>query len=90
MTNEIFVEKIKKFFIQDEYKDVYYKGSKTNVIMHCLTHGRYVRKAYDISIGKGCQQCSMIQSKNSKRFSKEDFLNFNWGPSVIVSETTSK
>jgi len=82
MTQDEFIVKMKKFFKYVEYSNANYSGSKKLARMYCDIHGIYERRACDLINGKGCQKCSMIKSKNSKRFSKDMFISSainKWG-----------
>ncbi len=80
MGKDEFVRKAKLKHIDEDnnpiydYSKVEYVNNKTHVIIICSKHGEFSQTPDGHLVGKKCYQCNMDHIKETKGFTKEDFI----------------
>lgn len=76
LTTEEFIERIKAIHGDKyDYSKIVYVKSKQKVEVVCKKHGSFFIRPNDLLSGHGCPQCAMDKSKNSRRYTLEEFIN---------------
>jgi len=72
---ELFIEK-SKLIHEDkyDYSKVYYKNSKTEVIIICKIHGEFEQSPNNHLKSNGCNKCANILNANKRKTPIEDFI----------------
>ena len=74
-TKDEFLEKsLEKHGNVYDYTKVEYVDTKTPVIIICKEHGEFLQIPINHYSGNGCQLCGINKSKESKRYTKDEFL----------------
>ena len=74
-TKDEFIQKsIEKHGDTYDYSKVDYVDSKTRVTIICKKHGEFIQVPQCHLHGNGCKLCGIIFSSNSKRYTKDEFI----------------
>lgn len=75
MTNDDFITRaIAVHGNKYDYSKVEYKNANTKVCIICPEHGKYLQRAADHLLGRGCPKCAKILASAQKTLTTEEFI----------------
>lgn len=75
LTNEEFIDKLKRMFLNYDISKVEYINMHTNIILTCYEHGEFQIRPDHLLEGQGCPECGKQKSKMSRSLTKQQFIN---------------
>ena len=75
LTNEEFISRLKRMFLNYDISKVEYVNMHTNIILTCYEHGEFQIRPDHLLEGQGCPECGKQKSKMSRSLTKQQFIN---------------
>ena len=63
LTNEEFISRLKRMFLNYDISKVEYVNMHTNIILTCYEHGEFQIRPDHLLEGQGCPECGKKKSK---------------------------
>ena len=76
LTQKEVLERFKKVHEDKyDYSLVEYGNNRTDIIIICHKHGKFLQKPEKHILGRGCSECGIIRSKENNKFSQKEVLD---------------